>query len=349
MCTSFRLTASDGATAIGRTMEFPNLLQARIALVPRDTGGGSVGPNGAGKSWTSRYGFVGVDVFGDPQKLTDGMNEAGLYVNLQYMPGFCDYEPTEGVPADRLVAPPDLVGMLLGACSSVTEVRTAMASTVVWSSVFGPFGYAPPVHVVVHDKQGNCVVIEWAQGHQVVFDNPYGVATNSPHFDWHLINLRNYLKLDTTNPKPVTIDGVTLSPMGQGGGMTGLPGDSTSPSRFVRAVAYTSTLRPIATGADAEVAALHVLDNFDIPWGMDRENDDRSNDDHTLWSTIANLTDGAYILRTYLDPVPRRIQLADIDFAASPVTTVPLPSAAEFPRMHLSHSHGHGVTGGATA
>jgi penicillin V acylase-like amidase (Ntn superfamily) len=33
----------------------------------------------------------------------------------------------------------------------------------------------------------------------VIFDNPIGVATNSPHLDWHLLNLRNYLTLQVEN------------------------------------------------------------------------------------------------------------------------------------------------------
>ena len=247
MCTSFRLTAGDGSVVVGRTMEFPNLMGARIAIVPRGTAGKSVSPNGDGKTWSTTYGYIGIDVFNDPQKLTDGLNEVGLYANLQYMPGFCDYEPAGGVPDENLLACPDLVGMLLATCASVDDVRASMASTVVWPWVFGPFGFAPPSHIIVHDKTGASLVIEWIDGRQRVFDNPIGVATNDPHFDWHLTNLRNYLNLGPVNPRDVTIDGVQLSAMGQGAGMTGLPGDSSSPSRFVRAAFYSSV---VASGRD---------------------------------------------------------------------------------------------------
>lgn len=341
MCTSFRIKSADGKVVVGRTMEFPDLLDARIAIVPRGTAGKSVSPSGDGKTWTSSHGYVGIDVFGDPQKLTDGLNEAGLYVNLQYMPGFCNYESADGVPNDSLVACPDLAGLLLGTCSSVAEVRATLASTVVWPWVFEPFGFPPPAHIIVHDTTGASIVVEWLDGEQVVFDNPLGVATNWPHFDWHMTNLRNYVNLDVLDPEPVTVDGVQLSAMGQGVGMTGLPGDASSPSRFVRAAVYTGTLRPVATGADAEVAALHILDNFDIPWGMVRENVDESKDDHTLWSTIANLTDGAYTIRTYVDPVPRRIALAEVDFGAPAPRTVPLPTGPDFPELPLYPTSPH--------
>lgn len=335
MCTSFRVTATDGAVVVGRTMEFPNLMGARLVVTPRETTGTSVAPDGPGKTWTARFGFVGIDGFGDPQKLSDGLNEAGLYANLQYMPGFCDYESADGVDDARLMAIPDLVAFVLATCADVAEVRTALAGVVVWPWEFGPFGTAPPSHLVVHDRTGAAVVVEWVAGEQVVFDNPLGVATNAPHFDWHLTNLATYVGLSPVNPGAVTVDGTTISPLGQGTGMRGLPGDSTSPSRFVRAVAASTSLRPVADGAAAEVTALHVLDGFDIPWGMVRGGTDPGEDDHTLWSTIANLTDGAYIVRTYEDPVPRRIALCDLDFSMPAPVTAPLPTRAEFPKLAI--------------
>ncbi len=171
--------------------------------------------------------------------------------------------------------------------------------------MFGPFGFAPPAHLVVHDATGASAVVEWRDGRMEVVDNPIGVACNWPHLDWHLTNLRNYVNLSLTNPSPISIEGVELSAMGQGPGMFGLPGDSSSPARFVRAAAFTSALRPVATGAELETTALHILNNFDIPWGFVREDDDPKNDDHTLWSTIANLNDQRYVLRTYDNPVPQ--------------------------------------------
>ena len=44
--------------------------------------------------------------------------------------------------------------------------------------------------------------------------------------------------------------------------MLGLPGDSSSPARFVRAAAYTAALRPVTDGAELERTALHLLNNF---------------------------------------------------------------------------------------
>ena len=210
-----------------------------------------------------------------------------------------------------------------------------MGDVTVWPYVFGPFGMAPPAHVIVHDAAGASIAIEWRDGQMVVFDNPIGVACNWPHLDWHLTNLRNYVNLSVQNPSPITIEGVELSKMGQGPGMLGLPGDSSSPARFVRAAAYTAALRPVASGAELETTALHILNNFDIPWGMIREDDDPKNDDHTLWSTISNLSARRYVLRTYDNPVPQVIDLAEVDFSGSAPLQIEAPSGG-FAELRLN-------------
>jgi hypothetical protein len=41
--------------------------------------------------------------------------------------------------------------------------------------------------------------------------------------------------------------------------------------------------------------------------------------------TCATVTNGAYTIRTYDDPVLRRIALADVDFTTTAPQTIPLP------------------------
>ncbi|MFN7151542.1 MAG: linear amide C-N hydrolase, partial [Microthrixaceae bacterium] len=335
MCTSFRISAQDGTVVVGRTMEFPTDMGTRITVLPVGFQGTGTGVDGApGKRWSAAHGVVGMDAFGSPATLTDGMNQAGLYTGLLYMPGFCDYTPAEGADPETLMSITDAVGYVLGTCTTVDEVTAAMSEVTVWPHVFEPFGFAPPAHLVVHDATGASAVFEWVDGAMVVHDNPIGVACNWPSFDWHLTNLRNYVNLSAQNPAPITIEGVELSKMGQGPGMLGLPADASSPSRFVRAVAYTAALRPVATGAELEMSALHVLNNFDIPWGMVREDGDASNDDHTLWSTVSNLTERRYVLRTYDNPVPQAIDLATVDFSGTTPTQV-APPAGGFAALQL--------------
>jgi choloylglycine hydrolase len=325
MCTSFRLTATDGTVVVGRTMEFPNAMETKITVLPRRYEGTGIGKDGDGMKWTSSYGVVGMDAFGQPGTITDAMNEKGVYAALLYMPGFCEYTPAEGEDPASLMSIIDTTAYVLGVSASVAEAKGAMQRATVWPYVFGPFGFAPPAHMILHDASGKSAVIEWRNGEMVISDNPIGVACNWPHLDWHLTNLRNYINLSNENPAPITIDGVELGAMGQGPGMNGLPGDPSSPSRFVRATAFIAGLRPVARGSEMENTALHVLNNFDIPFGFIRDNDDPANDDHTLWSSIANLGELRYIVRSYDNPVPQLIDLKSVDFST------PGPRAAAIP------------------
>jgi choloylglycine hydrolase len=328
MCTSFRVIATDGTVVVGRTMEFPNALAARLAVLPRGYQGTGTGQHGDGMKWTSSYGVVGMDAFGQPGTMTDGMNEAGLYAALLYMPGFCEYTPAEGQDPARLMSVIEVVTYVLGASATVETAKEAMRQVTVWPYVFAPFGFVPPAHLVLHDASGHSAVIEWRDGEMVIFDNPIGVACNSPHLGWHLTNLRNYINLSYVNPAPVTIDCVQLGALGQGPGMNGLPGDPSSPSRFLRATAFTAGLRPVADGAEMEKAALHILNNFDIPPGFVRDSDDPANDDHTLWSSIANLGELHYIIRSYDNPTPQLVELKNTDFSGPGTRQIAIPNGS---------------------
>jgi choloylglycine hydrolase len=88
------------------------------------------------------------------------------------------------------------------------------------------------------------------------------------------------------NPGPVTTEGGLVPSFGQGCGMRGLPAEGSAPARFMRAVGYVATLRPVPDAAALELSARHVLNNFDIPFGLIRADDNPQGHDHTLCSTI---------------------------------------------------------------
>jgi choloylglycine hydrolase len=316
VCTSFQLKATDGSICVARTMEFPDMLGARLTVIPRGLALASTAPSGAGVSWTTRYGVVGMDAVGLPQVLTDGMNEKGLYAGALYMPDFASYEHP-GDDATRTIDVLDAVVYALSTCATVADVFAAFSTLVVWGSVNPVINGVPPLHLVLHDATGAAGVIEFENGAQQHLDNPLGVATNAPYLDWHHENVRNWMpRLTASNPTPVTINGVEFAPLSQGQGFTGLPGDSGSASRYLRATAYVMTLTPPADAAALEQLSLHALNNFDIPVGMMTGVGATGieQDDQTKWSSIASLTAARYIVRTQDDPTPVVVDLATTDF-----------------------------------
>ena len=159
---------------------------------------------------------------------------------------------------------------LLGTCADVKEAVGAAAAVRVGAVIQKNMGFVPPCHYIVHDAAGQCVVLEYIDGELKVHDDPLGVVTNSPTFDWHVTNLRNYVNLSVTNVPPVELAGIKFLGLGQGSGMLGLPGDFTPPSRFVRAVAFSRRPCPWQRPAKASCKRSIILNQFDIPKGAAR-------------------------------------------------------------------------------
>lgn len=82
----------------------------------------------------------------------------------------------------------------------------------------------PPFHYVLHDVKGGILVVEPLNGKLVATDNPYGVLTNLPPFDWHVNNLGNYVKLSSLEPAPMKAYGQTIAPISTEAGFFGRVG-----------------------------------------------------------------------------------------------------------------------------
>lgn len=324
-CTGIRVTATDGTVVFARTLEFGQDLDSDVIVVPRGYARTSVTPDGKeGMKWKARYASAGANGAGIPF-IFDGLNEKGLAVGTFYFPTSAGYMPYQPSEAGKTVAPWELGSWLLENFDSVSQVRENIAKIVVPAVVFKTWGFVPPVHHVVNDASGKSIVIEYVGGKLNVHDNPLGVMTNSPTFDWMMTNLRNYVNFSFTNAPPVQLGGVKLEPFGQGSGMLGLPGDFTPPSRFVRAVAFSqgTGVFPVATGDEAVVRAFKILNNFDIPKGAarEREKDEHGNivADYTLWTSANDLKARRFYIRTYANCQIRSLDLLTQDLNAKDI------------------------------
>ena len=334
MCTNFKLTALDGSNVIARSMEFPDMLGAMVTAIPRGTNYTSTSPSGVGVSWTSKYGVVGMDAIGNTQYLTDGMNEAGLYVGVLYMPGFASYQDSVGKDDSRVISNMDVCNYALTTCATVQEVFTAVGDLVVWGESQKAIGGVPPIHLVLHDKSGASGVIEFREGAQQHLNNPVGVATNAPYLDWHYNNLRVHLpSLQALNPSPVRMNGLDFAPVSQGQGFMGIPGDGSSPSRYLRAAGYVWSMVPQKDSAAQELAAFHALNNFDIPDGVMAGTGATGlpQNDRTTWSTISSLNTGRYIVRVESNPSPFVVDLTATNFSEGEPRQVRIPSGTFLP------------------
>ena len=312
-CTGIRLIAVDGTVVHARTLEFGIDLHSEILMVPRGYERTGTTPDGKdGLKWKAKYASVGMNGAGLPI-LFDGLNEKGLAAGLFYFPTSAGYMPYTAADAGKTIAQWEVGSWILENFATVDEVKANIGNIVVPAVVFADWGFAPEAHYIVHDASGKSIVIEYVGGKLNVHDNPLGVVTNSPTFDWHMTNLRNYVNFSMTNVPPVKLGPVTLMPTGQGSGMLGLPGDFTPPSRFVRAVAFSQSVLPVQDRRRRGLEAFHILNQFDIPKGSARDGEKDANGniqaDYTLWTAASDLKTRRYYFRTYDNSQIRMVDL----------------------------------------
>jgi choloylglycine hydrolase len=262
------------------------------------------------------------------------MNEKGLVGGILYFPGFAGYaDATKAAPA-RSLAPWEVLTWALTSFATVAEVKAAIGEIAIVDIVEETMKITPPVHYTLHDATGASLVIEPVEGKLKIYDNPLGVMTNSPSFDWHMTNLRNYLKLSPVNAEPLKIGAETFAPLGQGSGMLGIPGDPTPPSRFLRALGYTLSVEKKPSGPESVRLAEHIINNFDIPKGWVRDVHQGSEPlEYTQWSTVADVAKRVYYVKSYNDPVLRGIDLKNFDLDAKALVSAPLTAAMTPPAL----------------
>lgn len=330
MCTSIVIKAQDGSPIYGRTMEWGGFdLRSDLVLVPRGTSFASaLSGDKQGMSWQNQFGFVAINAVKKPF-VADGMNETGLTLGVLYMPGFAEYQEIVAGEEAATLNNVDFAAYILGQFSRVQDIKDALpALRVVYNKALDKeFGAPVPLHWVVTDSEGNSLVIEYIAGELQLHDNKIGVMTNSPSYDWHLLNLRNYSNLRAQDmPNDAELNGVSMRPFGVGSGMHGLPGDFTPPSRFIRAVAYTQTMFPFPD-ADAGVhEAARIMHNFDIPRGLVLARASATDPiaGYTQWTVIGDNRHKRYHYWTEFNRRMRAVDLNELDFTGDKIAAIPL-------------------------
>jgi choloylglycine hydrolase len=320
-CTDVRLIAGDGSPFTVRTMEFALDLGSQLQIVPRGAEVTSPAPTGDGLKWTSKYGYVAMNAFGEPVA-TDGLNEKGLGFGALYLPGETRYQDVSAGDQAKALSNARFGAWVLGNFATVNEVRDALSGVVVWGETVPQLGSFSPLHYAIHDANGKSIVIEYVDGKLHVYDNEVGVLTNSPTYDWHLQNLRNYVNLTAVNAAPVKVGNVTYAGTGQGSGLHGLPGDPTPPSRFVMAAATAYLADKPKDAKEALILAEHLINRVDIPKGLVRDysNGGKPAGDYTQWTTFRDHAGKVYYWKTYEDPGLKAVDLKQIDFSAGQPT-----------------------------
>ena len=251
----------------------------------------------------------------------EGMNSDGLGCAGLNFSRYAYYEKN-ALDCKINLARYDFILHVLSNFSSVAEVKENLPSIELVSVPINKDTPIATLHWMICDRTGASIVVERTKNGLTYYDNPVGVMTNDPTFDWHLTNLNEYIKISPFDCNPTVWSNHQLKGLGVGNGSLGLPGEFESVSRFVRAAFLRSNLPEIDCENDALSAFFHILDNVAMPKGSVIVEGNRAS--YTLYSSCMNLDKGIYYFRTYqnsrisainMNSVNEEIKLFDYDTA----------------------------------
>lgn len=327
-CTGISLKAADSSFVIGRTIEWgESVLPSQYVAIPRGTEFTSFTPSGQnGLKFKTRYGIVGISVI-QKEFIADGMNETGLAAGLFYFPAYGQYPEYNPKKNKQTLADLQVVCWILSQFSSIDEVKEAFKDIRV-TRLQG----AATVHWRIAEPSGRQVVLEIVDGEAHFYENEVGILTNAPGFEWQVTNLNNYVNLYAGSVQSLRSEKNQLIPFGAGSGMLGLPGDITPPSRFVRAYFFQQTAPQLASGDATVMQTFHILNNFDIPIGLEFKKPDIPDvPSATQWTVVNDLKSRKLYYRTMFNSHIRCIDLEEIDFDGIPFIAVDLDVAPNEP------------------
>jgi choloylglycine hydrolase len=227
----------------------------------------------------------------------DGVNERGFAAAALYFAGYARFDTKMKDTKMNPVSSFDFLHYILGKCGSVEELEEIVKHVSIIGMPDPVTQTVAPLHWIATDKSGECVIIEQTEKGLEMFQNPIGVMTNSPDFQWHMTNLRNYMSVSTRQSEEVYWGEMQLTPFGQGAGTMLLPGGYTSPERFVRTSYQKTHIQTPKDRIEAVISCFHIMESVTIPKGIVITG--RNTYDYTKYTAFMNTNTCEYFFQTY--------------------------------------------------
>ncbi|CAH0418405.1 linear amide C-N hydrolase [Periweissella ghanensis] len=330
MCTAIKLTATNGDIFFGRTMDLAlpmfgedagMVLPGKIINIPAN-----VEVPSQFRNWQAKYAMVGMAA-DQSAFIYDGINEHGLAGDTQVLmectwKDEADFEGTDLTP----VLGEEFVGYILTNYQSVADIKANISQLALIKYALDYQGQSInyPLHYVFTDPTGAGVVLEAVHNGEFKVYDFADVMTNSPEYDYHLNNIRNYIGMtNIDHPDDRQINDKTLHPIegGTGYGLFGIPGDYTSPSRFVRSFIYSNLMDKFDT-QDGIAQLYAAFRPVIIPRGLEHKTPTTQLSDFTRYWAGYDLTNKTLYVQSgralaftskTLDPTLDHITYEEID------------------------------------
>ncbi|EHA3993834.1 choloylglycine hydrolase family protein [Enterococcus faecalis] len=314
MCTAITYTTKDHY--FGRNFDYEISYKEVVTIVPRNYRlEFRKVPN-----LDTHYAMIGIAAgIVDYPLYYDATNEKGLSMAGLNFAGYADYKTFEEGKVN--VSPFEFIPWILGQCSTVDEAKKLLETMNLVFINFSETLPLSPLHWLLADKEKS-IVIESVKEGLHIYDNPVGVLTNNPSFDYQLFNLNNYRSVSNETPKNSFSNKIDLDAYSRGMGGIGLPGDLSSTSRFVKA---TFTKLNSKTG-DSESESIsqffHILGSVEQQKGLCDVGDGKY--EYTIYSSCCNVDKGIYYYRTYEDSQINAVNMNNEDLESERLISYPI-------------------------
>lgn len=320
MCTA--VTFQTDCFYFGRNLDLERSYGERVTVTPRNY----IFRFRSGTCMPQHKAMIGMAAVSDEYPLYfEATNESGLSMCGLNFPDNAVYYPfSDGLDN---IAPFELIPWILGQCDSVVEARYKLSSLNIWDEAYNESFAQTPLHWLLADAKQSIVIEPLKEGLQI-YENPVGVLTNNPPFDYHMHHLADYMNLSAKPPVNRFSSQIPIRPYSLGMGSIGLPGDLSSASRFVRAVftKFNSVCDPTESASVNQF--FHILRSVSQTKGLTDLGDGKY--EFTRYSSCCNTNRGIYYYTTYDNSHIQAVDMHKEDLESTTVCTFPLDESMPF-------------------
>ncbi len=289
MCTALQFTTKDHY--FGRTLDIDCSYGEEVCVMPRKF---PLEYRKMGKM-DLHYAMIGMATVVENIPLYyDAVNEYGLAMAGLNFPGNAYYPPLQKKKDN--ITPFEFIPWILGQCKTVAEAGKLLERINLVNISFNEKLPLSPLHWMIADKE-RAIVVESMKDGLHIHENPAGVMTNNPPFEYQLFHLNNYRNIRVDNGENHFGKELSLDTYCQGLGAIGLPGDVSSMSRFVR-IAF-GRAHAVCEGDEASSVSqfFHLLGSVEMNRGCCLTG--AGEWDVTVYTSCMNVDRGLYYYTTY--------------------------------------------------
>lgn len=313
MCTAISFKSKDHY--FGRTLDLDYHYNESVVITPRNF------PFSFrdGREIKNHLAIIGIATVADSYPLYyDAVNEKGFGVAGLNFPNNAHYFPISNEKEN--LAPFEFIPWMLSQFTSTDEVKENLQKINIADIDFNESFKNSPLHWLVADKK-NCITVECVEEGLKIHENPLGVLTNNPPFD---LQIKNYEEITRSLGRKEADPKMSS----KGLDAFGLPGDLSSPSRFVKTAFAKEKSVCGETEEESVTQFFHILGTVNTPRGFIKD------DYMTVYTSCCNTDKGIYYYTTYGNSQISSVDMNKDNLDSDVLIPYPLVTGQQINRMN---------------